>query len=325
MSEEDSNAIAYIKLQWEDIHHSRLQDWSYIGVIAGVFYAIANIHDLGLLIGFGSLGFLSSVLGASMAWQHYQIFIDKLTIIEKMEQKLGIEYPSRTTLLPVQILIFILFSGIASAFIGMTLYFWSEIPNYGFLQIYSLFVGIGFFLIVLACVILLRARSLNRKPAQYNKAYFAELSKLERCLEKLKDKPLKLIAYKDWTQPDFKEIPWESSEWDYSSDNHLMIKPVLLNHRDMFQFSVANARSKQDWHYHRFAFEIFVSNSPLTVRYKAPLLEGKEQLSKVSQGVLIIPPGLIHKVTLSGPTFVFQATGADKKISNDKVVLKSER
>ena len=180
MSEEDSNVIAYIKLQWEDIHHSRLQDWSYIGVIAGVFYAISNIHDPGLLIGFGSLGFLSSVLGASMAWQHYQIFIDKLTIIEKMEQKLGIEYPSRTSLLPVQILIFILFSGIASAFIGMTLYFWSEIPNYGFLQIYSLLVGIGFFLIVLACVILLRARSLNRKPPQHDKVYFAELLNFEK-------------------------------------------------------------------------------------------------------------------------------------------------
>ena len=194
MSENDSSAIEYIKLQWDDIHHSRLQDWSYIGVIAGVLYAIVNIQKPDLRIGLSLLGLLSSVLGDSMAWQHYQIFIDKLIVIEKMEYKLGIQYPSRTTLLPVQTLIFLLFAGIASAFVGMTLYFWSEIPNYGFLRIYALVGGITSFAVVFACVIVIRAKSLNRVPVRYDTAYFAELDKLEHCLVYLEDKPLKLIA-----------------------------------------------------------------------------------------------------------------------------------
>jgi hypothetical protein len=258
MPENDSNAIEYIKLQWDDIHHSRLQDWSYIGVIAGVLYAIVNIQKPELRIGLSLLGLLSAALGASMAWQHYQIFIDKLIVIEKMERRLGIQYPSRTALFPVQTLIFLLFAGIASAFAGMTLYFWSEIPNYGFLRIYSFLGGITPFLVILACVIVIRAKSLNRMPFRYDTAYFAELDKLEQCLEKLEDKPLKLIADERWTQLRFKEIPWDDSEWNYWIEDNIIKKPILLNRRDVFQFSIANAASRQDWHYHKYAFEIYV-------------------------------------------------------------------
>jgi hypothetical protein len=106
-----------------------------------------------------------------MAWQHHQIFIDKLNIIEKMEHRLGIQYPSRTTLLPVQILIFLLFAGIASTFLGMTIYFWSVIPNYGFLETYSLWGGVVSFLIVFICVIVIRIKSLNGMSFRYTTAY----------------------------------------------------------------------------------------------------------------------------------------------------------
>lgn len=320
MPENDSTAIEYIKLQWADIHHSRLQDWSYIGVIAGVLYAIVNISQPELRIGLSLLGLLSSILGASMAWQHYHIFMDKLVVIEKMENKLGIQYPSRTTLLPVQILIFLLFAGIASAFVSMALYFWSEIPYYGFLRIYSLLGGIGSFLIVFACVIILRAKSLNRVPFKYDTAYFAELDKLEQCLEHLEDKPLKLIADERWTQLRFKEIPWENPEWNFSTDGDLTIKPILLNRRDTFQFSIANATSRQDWHYHKQIFEIYVSNSPISVESRALTPDKSKQFLKVIKGILIIPPGLPHKVTLSGTTFVFQATLAGKSLSRDKLI-----
>ena len=321
MSEKDSIEIEYIKLQWADIHHSRLQDWSYIGVIAGVLYAIVNIQNPELRIGLSLLGLLSSVLGAAMAWQHYRIFIDKLIVIEKMEDKLGIQYPSRTTLLPVQILIFLLFSGIASAFVGMTLYFWSEIPNYDYLRRYSFLIGVGFFLAIFACVIVLRIKSLNRAPFRYNTAFFAELDELKQCIEQLEDRPLKLIADERWEKSHFKEIPWEKSEWGYFTDNNQIVKPVLLNRRDSFQFSIANASSRQDWHYHRFAFEIYVSNNPVSLEYRA-LTPGKHQhLLKVSKGVLIVPPGLPHKVSLSGITYVFQATIAGKNLSKDKIII----
>jgi hypothetical protein len=318
MSDNDSLAIEYIKLQWEDIRHSRLQDWSYMGVIAGILYAIANIQAPELRMGLSLLGLLCSALGALMAWQHHQIFLDKLIVIEKMERRLGIQYSSRTTLLPVQILIFLLFAGIASAFVGMTIYFWSAIPNYGFLKTYSLWGGVVSFLIVFIGIVAIRTRSLNRGPFQYTTAYFAELNQLEQCLEYLQDKPLKLIADELWTQSRFKEIPWDNPEWSYSIEEYHIIKPILLNRRDIFQFSVANADSKQDWHYHKYVFEIYVSNNPISLEYKKLPLEEGGQFMKVNKGILIVPPGLPHKVTLSGTTFVFQATLAGKDLSKDK-------
>ena len=107
-------------------------------------------------------------------------------------------------------------------------------------------------------VIYLRAKSLNRMPLGYDTAYFAELDKLQQCLDRLEDKPLKLIASDLWMQLHFKEIPWDSSEWNYSTDGNLTIKPVLLNRQDVFQFSIANATSRQNWHYHRYVFEIYI-------------------------------------------------------------------
>lgn len=324
MSENDSSTIEYLKLQWEDIHHSRLQDWSYIGVIAGVLYAIVNIDKPELRIGLSLLGLLSSALGASMAWQHYQIFTDKLAVIAKMEHRLGIQYPSRTTLLPVQNLIFLLFAGIASTFVGMTLYFWSEIPNYGFLRIYALLGGITSFVVVFACVIVIRVKSLIGVPFSYSTAYFAELHKLEQCLEYLEDKPLKLIADERWAQPRFEETLWNESEWDCTpagNAGNRIKKPILLNHRDLFQFSLANANSRQDWHYHKYIFEIYISRRPMSLNYRKSTLEKSMQHLEVGKGVLIIPPGLPHKVTLSGTTFVFQATVAGKGLSKDKVIV----
>ena len=325
MSEDKSIAIEYIKLQWADIHHSRLQDWSAIGVIAGVLYAIANIEATEPKIFLCLLGFVSSVIGASMAWQHYQVFMDKLIVIEKMESKLGIQYPARKTLLPVQILICLLFIGIASAFAGTTLYFLSEIPGLSNTKQFSYGVGIGFFLVIFAIMIILRYRKISIPTCDYETVFCAEVNKVEECLGFLGNKPLKLIADEKWSRATFKEIDWETAKWDYFHDGEKIIKPVLLNQRDIFQFSVANEKSKQDWHYHRHVFEIYVSSSPIAVDYKKVSDTGEVQSSKVEEGVLVVPPGLLHKVTLSGTTYVFQATMAGKNLSKDKVITKNQK
>jgi hypothetical protein len=320
MSDNNSTAIEYIKLQWEDIHHSRLQDWSYIGVIAGVIYGIVNIQTPELRLGLSLLGLLSSTLGAYMAWQHYQIFMDKLVVIAKMEQRLGIQYPSRDSFLPVQTLIFLLFAGIASTFFGMTLYFLPHNRTINFFQIYSLWGGIVAFIGVCIYVYIFRKKQRNKAPYIYDKAYFASMDKLEQCLEQLKDKPLKLIADERWTQPQFEEIPWEDSEWTILTEGDKIRKPILLNRRDLFQFSLANESSKQDWHYHKYVFEIYLSYYPITLEYRELSPQKNIQSLKVSKGIMIIPPGLPHRVTLSGTTFVFQASLAGKGLSEDKVI-----
>jgi len=53
--------LEYIKLQWADIHHSRQQEWKALAVIAGIFYALAQVdlpypEGLGAKIFLGLLG-----------------------------------------------------------------------------------------------------------------------------------------------------------------------------------------------------------------------------------------------------------------------------
>lgn len=79
-----------MKLQWADIHHSRLQDWSAIGVTAGALYALVNILQTEARVFLSALGLVFGLLGAGMAWQHQRVFEDKIGMIEKMERRLGI-------------------------------------------------------------------------------------------------------------------------------------------------------------------------------------------------------------------------------------------
>jgi len=105
-------------------------------------------------------------------------------------------------------------------------------------------------------------------------------------------------------------------------ENDLITKSVLLNQRDVFQLSLANASSKQDWHYHNNVFEMYVSYDPMDLEYEEQGVKRKKQALHVNQGVLIIPPGIPHKVSLSGNTFVFQATLAGRNLGEDKVLVR---
>jgi hypothetical protein len=136
----------------------------------------------------------------------------------------------------------------------------------------------------------------------------AELADLERCLRSLGKRPLKLIA--DSVVPEFGEIPWDTSAWRCGSSG----KMVLAHPEDSFQFSLGGPESKQDYHRHDHVYEIYVSYSPMTVRF-----EGGER--RVESGVLVIPPGVAHQVTLTGTTFVFQAATSGAQVHADRVSL----
>ena len=321
MPKEDSTAIEYIKLQWEDIRHSRSQDWSYIGVIGGVLYAIVNIQPTELRIGLCALELICAALGASMAWQHYQIFMDKMSVIEKMEHRLGIQYPARHSLLPVQLLIFLLFAAVACTFAGMGLFFGSTLPGAAALRPFAPLLGGASFAAVCAWLLVVRIRA--RRPARFahTTAYAAELDRLEKCLAVLDQRPLKLVADERWTRPGSREIAWEQPEWAFSIEEGTLIKPLLLNQRDVFQFSLANPRSKQDWHYHQHTFEIYVSSAPIELEYRGPTPAATRPPTRVSKGAILVPPGVVHKVNLSGTTFVFQASVTGQSIRQDKVIV----
>ena len=41
-----SSIIEYIKIQWQDIHHSRLQEYTVFGLTAAIFYALNKSNEV---------------------------------------------------------------------------------------------------------------------------------------------------------------------------------------------------------------------------------------------------------------------------------------
>ena len=78
----------------------------------------------------------------------------------------------------------------------------------------------------------------------------AELKDLSKCLNRVGERPLKLIADKVYKK--FNETEWDVPKWSFASDNGIIQdKKLLSNVDDTFQFSIANGQSKQDFHAHR--------------------------------------------------------------------------
>lgn len=319
--------LEYIKLQWADIHHSRQQEWKALAVIVGIFYAMAQVdlpypQDLTAKIFLGLLGVLSAFLGACISWQHHTIFATRISVISRLERQIGIQYPMRRVLLSVNVLLFLLFGGVFCAFVGISLGYVMELTGRGDLQVWAYGAGVVFFVGFFVFALVSRWEAMKVTSYGFKHPFCAEMEDLEQCLTSLGSIPLKLVVEGMLDRPGVREIPWESPQWVCHLDGKLITKSVFLNRRDAFQFSLANASSKQDWHYHNDTFEIYVSDEPLDVEYEAPDGGEKTHALHVNRGVLIVPPGIPHKVGLSGNTFVFQATLAGRGLEGDKILVK---
>lgn len=144
----------------------------------------------------------------------------------------------------------------------------------------------------------------------------AELNDLSNCLNQMGEKPLKLIAERVYKE--FNETEWDTPKWSFEQDNGIIEnKKLLSNVDDTFQFSIANRESKQDFHVHKKIFEIYVSYSKMEISY---IRDKKEETMQVSNGLLIVPPEIVHKVKLYGITFVFQVSIKGYKVHEDKDV-----
>ena len=98
--EEDYRLI--IKHEWADIHHSRVQEWTCLGVITGAHFGI--IKGLQVIKGLGDkaavyfdvfsmvgliMAMLLCVLGLLMTCRHRTLMIIKLDWIFQAEEHLG--------------------------------------------------------------------------------------------------------------------------------------------------------------------------------------------------------------------------------------------
>ena len=146
----------------------------------------------------------------------------------------------------------------------------------------------------------------------------AELADLESCLALLGTRPVKLIA--DAVRPEFGEAEWDEPAWSFERAGERVTAKKLLPHQeDTFQFSMGGPASKQDFHRHEHTFEIYVSYSPMTVQFENR--EGCTVERRVARGVLIIPPGVAHRVSFAGTAFVFQAATAGAQVHSDRTSL----
>jgi len=144
----------------------------------------------------------------------------------------------------------------------------------------------------------------------------AELNDLTDCISQLGERPLKLIAERAYKK--FNESKWNVPKWSFVQGNGIIKdKKLLSNPDDTFQFSIANRRSKQDFHLHKNIIEIYVSYSKMEISY---ISGKKEKTMQIPKGVLIVPPKVMHKVKLHGVTFVFQGSTKDSKVHEDKEI-----
>lgn len=145
----------------------------------------------------------------------------------------------------------------------------------------------------------------------------ASLADLAECIQLLGTRPLKLIA--EAAQPAFHESVWHDAVWSFSHDAGAVVDRKLLPFpADSFQFSAANQHSKQDFHRHANVLEIYVSHFPIELVYEK---NGAEEKLSVPSGVMIVPPGIAHRVSLQGLTFVFQTVIGSGSVHNDKSIV----
>jgi hypothetical protein len=98
------DASAYrllIEDAWRDLHHSRLQEWSALGIVAGAHFAIFQVIKLlkntipkemfSTLVLLGTIvGGLFAVLGMLITLRHRRLMRVKLNWIFQAEEKLGL-------------------------------------------------------------------------------------------------------------------------------------------------------------------------------------------------------------------------------------------
>lgn len=343
MQNNTSAFIDLIKLNWEDIHHSRNQDWKFWVVLAGLAAGLASlVNDIAtnhaaiccLLVA----GVAVSAVAALISWNHRDLLCKKTSHIEWLEALLaqdigpraakGLPYQGRfkdkfRDRWSVSGIIFSFYVVVAVGFlIGL---FFLAVPTIanrvstaGALLVLSA-VGLATFFVayyVSACVMSphrnsYRSHFREGSDSPASKLFIVSTEELVRAAGKKSRGLIKLAVSS--CRPD--ETKWVGSEW-HPTDSGLL--PVLLAEENFFELSFATEFSPQDRHAHAGVYEIYLSESPLTIHYDG--VEDQE-CSVTVKGLAIVPPGLWHRVELDGPTFVFQ-TSADglTRIAKSKVV-----
>lgn len=316
--------IHYIRILWNDIHHSRNQEWKFIAIITGVFASLfveSPFIELKVII--VSVGLIVCSLGFYTSIAHWIVFYSKINVIHKCEKFAGIDTKFSRAPFPIQGVVALLYVLLGSALSGWLGWLLTESLAVLYVVGLPLFLAGSIIVCVFATWMRWRLDSGKMKGRIWLKEwsrwdqdlrvpFFAELDKLTECVDLLGHRALKLIS--DTTYDN--ETTWKDSEWSFKKENNKIVdKKLLLNPRDVFQFSIANKQSGQKFHKHKETVEIFASHSKMKIYYGP---KDKEKDVEVSKGILIVHPDMRHKVQLDGLTFVFQCAIEGGMVHDDK-------
>jgi mannose-6-phosphate isomerase-like protein (cupin superfamily) len=326
MAETAETLVSLIKNDWEDIHHSRNQDWKFWAVLAAVGAGLATFAGkpeqmsvIGCLL---LAGGLVSGVGALVSWSHWELLCKKTAHIEWMEAWLArLLGPEARAGLPYQGafrsrfpdrwivsgMIFAVYVVIAIDFLlGLLLFAFQRPIPCRTIATTILFASV----LVFVGTYWPLTFHMARKRVRYRKHFqrtlsglpahvlVADTDALNKAAQEASRHLVKLVV------PSLRESEevWSVERWKVTEENRL---PVLLLESNLFEMSFAAPNAAQVWHSHEAVFEVYVSESAITVSWIG--LDKAKQTVDV-MGCVIIPPGQEHYVVLSGPTFVFQVT-----------------
>jgi len=331
-----NDLMEFIKVQWDDIHHSRNQEWKVLALLVPVYASFfVRTLDSRIRMAIAFLGLIVCVVGLFMSLSHWIIFYNKRQIISQCEKAIGIEVDFRRTPVPVQSLIVFTYFILGTPLAGWTMWVFSGNSTTVFIvSVFVLVVGLGFSFT--SAIVMRKQFSLNNPKvlrlcgklksmdARVLEGDFsafplyARMDDLCRCIQLLHGRPLKLVANKLYDD----ESPWDVTKWSFTKaegSDKVTDKKLLLNPSDEFQVSFATEKSDQQPHLHEKVFDIYISSS----RIEASFEKGKPRAS-VDNGILIIPPMVPHKVTLHGPTFVVQCAIKGGCVDGDKQIIQED-
>lgn len=105
MSEESKptseGLVSFVQNEWADLHHSRVQEWTALGVVAGVHLGLAQVVNLALdkhpsltlgllVVAAAAIGAAFGILGILITLRHRHLMRVKLNWIFQAEEKLGL-------------------------------------------------------------------------------------------------------------------------------------------------------------------------------------------------------------------------------------------
>ncbi|MBL9118058.1 MAG: hypothetical protein JNJ83_23820 [Verrucomicrobiaceae bacterium] len=94
--------IVFLQTEWQDVHHSRIQEWSALGVVTGTHFAMVQLPsmleklkleggDWSAVVMIGcAVSFIMAVLGMLITCRHRNLMEVKLSRIFEAERQLGL-------------------------------------------------------------------------------------------------------------------------------------------------------------------------------------------------------------------------------------------